>query len=134
MAAHSQGSSTMDSLIKENLESLLQETSNTKRLGRRILSHSEPPEHLQEQLNNLSRLLIQQDAFDALLEPVTLMSRAGQTHTLDAHAMRAMLASLEEVRKHIAALEDINYAQLISWLVSLAVARKIIRVKTTDKG
>ena len=28
----------MDSLIKENLESLLQETSNTKRLGRRIIS------------------------------------------------------------------------------------------------
>ena len=91
----------MDRLIKENLESLLQETSNTKRLGRRIislagfLSPSEPPEHLQEQLSNLSRLLIQQDAFDALLEPVTLMSRAGLTHTLDAHAMRAMLG-LEE--------------------------------------
>nr|WP_100549811.1 MULTISPECIES: hypothetical protein [unclassified Pseudomonas] len=54
----------MDRLIKENLESLLQETSNTKRLGRRIislagfLSPSEPPEHLQEQLGNLSRLLI----------------------------------------------------------------------------
>lgn len=130
----------MDSLIKENLESLLQETSNTKRLGRRIISlagflnHSEPPEHLQEQLNNLSRLLIQQDAFDALLEPVTLMSRAGLTHTLDAHAMRAMLASLEEARKQIAALEDINYAQLISWLVNLAVARKIIRFKTMDKS
>nr|WP_256581415.1 MULTISPECIES: hypothetical protein [unclassified Pseudomonas] len=79
-------------------------------------------------------MLIQQDAFDALLEPVTLMSRAGLTDTLDAHAMRAMLASLEEARKQIAALEDINYAQLISWLVNLAVSRKIIRLKVAERG
>lgn len=46
--------------------------------------------------------------------------------------MRAMLASLEEARKQISALEDINYAQLISWLVSLAVARKIIRMKAAE--
>lgn len=128
----------MDRLIKENLESLLQETSNTKRLGRRIislagfLSPTEAPEHLQEQLSSVSRLLIQQDAFDALLEPATLMSKLGQTHAADAHAMRAMLASLEEARKQIAALEDINYAQLISWLVSLAAARKIIRLKNAE--
>lgn len=128
----------MDRLIKENLDSLLQETGNTKRLGRRIinlagfLSSTETPEHLKEQLSNLSRLLIQQDAFDALLEPVTLMSRAGLTQTLDAHAMRSMLASLEEARKQIAALEDINYAELIAWLVSLAQARKIIRLKNID--
>ncbi len=48
--------------------------------------------------------------------------------------MRAMLASLEEARKQIAALEDINYAQLISWLVSLAVGRKIIRLKVAERG
>ncbi len=128
----------MDRQIKENLESLLQETSHTKRLGRRIISlagflaQSETPAHLQEQLNSLSRLLIQQDAFDSLLEPVTLMSRAGLVHTLDAHAMRSMLASLEEARKQIAALEDINYAQLISWLVGMAVSRKIIRMKSVE--
>ena len=128
----------MDRLIKENLESLLQETSNSKRLGRRIislagfLSPTEAPEHLQDQLNSLSRLLIQQDAFDALLEPATLMARLGQTQVSDAQAMRAMLASLEEARKQIAALEDINYAQLISWLVRLASARKIIRLKNAE--
>ena len=130
----------MDRLIKENLEALLQDASHSKRLGRRIinlagfLSSGEPPATIREQLNRLSRLLIQQDAFDALLEPVTLMSRAGLTDTLDAHAMRAMLASLEEARKQIAALEDINYAQLISWLVNLAVSRKIIRLKVAERG
>lgn len=128
----------MDRLIKEYLGSLFQETSNTKRLGRRIinlagfLSPEETPQNIKEQLTHLSRLLIQQDAFDALVEPVTLMSRAGLAHTLDAHALRTLLTSLEEARKQIAALEDINYAELIAWLVSLAQARKIIRVKSVE--
>ena len=128
----------MDRLIKENLVSLLQETSNTKRLGRRIVSLAgflgtiDTPEHLQEQLSNLSRLLIQQDAFDALLEPVTLMSRAGLVNTLDANVMREILASLEEARKQVSLSETINYSQLISWLVGLAVSRKIIRLKSAE--
>lgn len=121
----------MDRLIKENLVSLLQETSNTKRLGRRIVSLAgflgtiDTPEHLQEQLSNLSRLLIQQDAFDALLEPVTLMSRAGLVNTLDANVMREILASLEEARKQVSVSENINYSQLISWLVGLAVSEGV---------
>lgn len=128
----------MDRLIKENLESLLQETSNTKRLGRRIISlagflgAADTPEHLQEQLSNLSRLLIQQDAFDALLEPITLMSRTGLVHTLDANVMREILASLEEARKQVSVSENINYSQLISWLVGLAVSRKIVRLKSVE--
>ncbi|MFK1160063.1 hypothetical protein ACIUZH_10320 [Pseudomonas aeruginosa] len=128
----------MDRLIKENLVSLLQETSNTKRLGRRIVSLAgflgtiDTPEHLQEQLSNLSRLLIQQDAFDALLEPVTLMSRAGLVNTLDANVMREILASLEEARKQVSVSENINYSQLISWLVGLAVSRKIVRLKSVE--
>lgn len=128
----------MDRLIKENLESLLQETSNTKRLGRRIISlagflgTADTPEYLQEQLSNLSRLLIQQDAFDALLEPITLMSRTGLVHTLDANVMREILASLEEARKQVSVSENINYSQLISWLVGLAVSRKIVRLKSVE--
>ena len=128
----------MDRLIKENLVSLLQETPNTKRLGRRIVSLAgflgtiDTPEHLQEQLSNLSRLLIQQDAFDALLEPVTLMSRAGLVNTLDANVMREILASLEEARKQVSVSENINYSQLISWLVGLAVSRKIVRLKSVE--
>ncbi|HEJ4067883.1 TPA: hypothetical protein SL480_003988 [Pseudomonas aeruginosa] len=128
----------MDRLIKENLEYLLQETSNTKRFGRRIISLAgflgtqDIPEQLQAQLGNLSRLLIKQDAFDALLEPVTLMSRAGLLHTQDQHAMREILASLEEARKRVSECEDINYSQLINWLVGIAVSRKVIRLKSAQ--
>ena len=48
--------------------------------------------------------------------------------------LKLMTLSLGEARKQIAALEDINYAQLFSWLVNLAVSRKIIRLKVAERG
>lgn len=125
----------MDRLIKENLEYLLQETSNSKRLGRRIiglagfLDSAQSPEPVQRQLGSLSRLLILQDTFDSLLESLTLMSRANLPHGLDAHAAQLTASSVEEARKQIADLEEVNYPLLVSWLVSAAESRKILRTK-----
>ena len=86
----------MDRLIKENLEAILQDIAGSKRLGRRLinlagfLGTTEPPPHIQEQFNRLSRLVVLQDAFDALLEPITLLSRAGLSRMLDVQALQAM--------------------------------------------
>ncbi len=130
----------MDRLIKENLEALLQDASGSKRLGRRIINLAgflgapEPPARIQAQLNCLSRLLILQDAFDALLEPITLLSRAGMPRMLDAQAMQAMISSLEATRQAIADAGEINYAELIAWLVGQAQARRILRLKTHEAG
>ena len=55
---------------------------------------TEPQAHIQEQFNRLSRLVVLQDAFDALLEPVTLLSRAGLSRMLDAQALQDMTAIL----------------------------------------
>lgn len=83
----------MDRLIKENLEAILQDIAGSKRLGRRLinlagfLGTTEPPPHIQEQFNRLPRLVVLQDAFDALLEPVTLLSRAGLSRMLDVQAL-----------------------------------------------
>jgi hypothetical protein len=129
----------MDRLIKENLEAILQDIAGSKRLGRRLinlagfLGTTEPPPHIQEQFNRLSRLVVLQDAFDALLEPVTLLSRAGLSRMLDVQALQAMTASLEAARQNIAELGDVNYPELISWLVSEAQARKIVRMKSPEK-
>lgn len=127
----------MDRLIKENLEALLQDVSGgSKRMGRRVinlagfLGTTEPPSNIQSQLNCLSKLLVLQDAFDALLEPITLLSRAGMPRTLDAQAMQAMIATLEATRQAIAEAGDVNYAELIAWLVGQAQARRILRVKS----
>jgi len=130
----------MDRLIKENLEALLQDVSGSKRLGRRIinlvgfLGTSEPPPNIQSQLNCLSRLLILQDAFDALLEPVTLLSRAGTSRSLDTQVLQAIISSLEATRQVIAEVGDVNYAELIAWLVGQAQIRRILRVKPQERG
>lgn len=127
----------MDRLIKDQLESLLHDMNTSKRLGRRILnlagflSPKEQPEAIREQLSRLSRLVVQQDAFDALLEPVTLLARAN-TGTTDWQAIQSILASLEAARKSIDDIDDVNYAELIGWLVNLAQIRKIVRIKPMD--
>lgn len=128
----------MDRIIKELLESLLQESSGTKRTGKRILnlagflSTCETPECIRTQLNSLSRLLVQQDAFDAILEPISLLARTGLTRPLDGEAIAPLSNSLEAIRKEMTSIDDINYAELTAWLVSLAQARKIIRVKQSN--
>lgn len=67
----------MNRLIKENIEALLQDISTSKRMGRRlinlagVLSDVETPSYIQEQLNRLSKLIILQDSFDALLAPMS---------------------------------------------------------------
>lgn len=128
----------MDRLIKEQLESLLHEAGSSKRQGRRIinlagfLSPAEPPAAIREQLDRLSRLLIQQDAFEAMLEPINLLARAGLTQALAPQAIGAMIGSLEQARRAIFEQDAINYAELIAWLVSLAQARKLIRPRHLD--
>ena len=111
----------------------MQDTSSSKRLGRRIISlagflnAAQAPESIQQQLGRLSRLLILQDSFDALLEPMTLLSRSGLAHTLDANSLQAMLGSLEQARKQITDIEEINFPLLIGWLVNAAETRNVLR-------
>ncbi len=125
----------MDQLIKEHFESLLQDNSTSKRLGRRIiglagfLGHSETPDHIRQQLACLSRLLVRQDAFDAMLEPVLALVRSSPTPSHEPQAALALLNSLEEARKEILFDEEINYSELIAWLVGVAQARKLIKLK-----
>lgn len=95
---------------------------------------AEPPAKIQSQLNDLSRLLILQDAFDALLEPITQLSRSGMSRMLDDQALGTMVASLEASRQAIVDVGEINYAELISWLVGQAQARRILRLKGQEAG
>ena len=44
-------------------------------------------------------------------------------------AMQSMAKSVEEARKEIADSEEINYPLLVSWLVSAAESRKIMRAR-----
>jgi hypothetical protein len=125
----------MDQLIKEHLEALLQENSSSKRLGRRIISLAgflgprETPDGIRKQLSYLSRLLVRQDAFDAMLDPVMALVRSSQTANIEPQAALVLLNSLEEARKGLVSDEEVNYSELIGWLVGIARSRKILRIK-----
>lgn len=125
----------MDQLIREHLEALLQENSSSKRLGRRIISlagflgPNEIPDSIRKQLSYLSRLLVRQDAFDAMLDPVMALVRSNQAANIEPQAALVLLNSLEEARKGLVSDEEVNYSELIGWLVDIACSRKIIRIK-----
>lgn len=125
----------MNRQIKENLESLLEEVHGTKRLGRRIvnlagyLGSDGIPDQISSQLAALSKLLVQQDAFEALLQPMTINARAQHAPIQDNSILIAVMSGLEEARKQLCAHEQINYSELIAWLVSKAEERKILKTK-----
>ena len=124
----------MNRLIKESLEQLLQDTYDTRRLGRRIinlagfLGPNEIPEHIKEQLARLSGLLVQQEAFDALLQPVMTIARSQYLKGIDSEALTGVLAELGEARRALQLQEQINYSELTAWLVGVAEGKKIIRI------
>lgn len=124
----------MNRLIKESLEQLLQDTYDTRRLGRRIinlagfLGPNEIPEHIKEQLARLSGLLVQQEAFDALLQPVMTIARSQHLKGIDSEALTGVLAELGEARRALQLQEQINYSELTAWLVGVAEGKKIIRI------
>lgn len=124
----------MNRLIKESLEQLLQDTYDTRRLGRRIinlagfLGPNEIPEHIKEQLARLSGLLVQQEAFDALLQPVMTIVRSQHLKGIDSEALTGVLAELGEARRALQLQEQINYSELTAWLVGVAEGKKIIRI------
>ena len=125
----------MDRLVKDELESLLRETHSIKRLGRRIinlagfLGSDTAPDSISQQLTALSGLLIQQEAFDALLEPVLATARARGTSHLHNAELTNVLSSLEETRKALQPDSPINYSELMAWLVSAASELGILKVK-----
>lgn len=125
----------MNRLIKENIEALLQDISTSKRMGRRlinlagVLSDVETPFYIQEQLNRLSKLIILQDSFDALLALMSQLSRTELSYLVDTQVLKTMMSSLDIACQNISLVDDINYAELTAWVIQLAQKRKIINLK-----
>lgn len=125
----------MNRLIKDSLELLLQDTYDTKRLGRRIinlagfLGSTDMPEHIKDQLATLSGLLVQQEAFDALLQPVMAIARSPHLRRIDTEALTGILSELGEARRVLQLPEQINYSELAAWLVAAAETRGIVKTR-----
>lgn len=71
--------------------------------------------------------MIQQEAFDAILQPVMAIARSPHAGGIDTLALTGMLNELGEARKALQLQEQINYAELTARLLAEATARGIVR-------
>lgn len=90
------------------------------------------PEEMQHQLTSLSRLMVLQDILDPLTESLNRMAyKIGYANSEQAQ-MRdsspeivAILGQIEEVRRQMAEIDPINFAEIITWVISLARGQKL---------
>lgn len=128
----------MKEMLMEQLEGLLTDTSHSRRLARRLvvlagcLADGPMPEEMQHQLTSLSRLMVLQDILDPLTESLNRMAyKIGYANSEQAQ-MRdpspeivAILGQIEEVRRQMAEIDPINFAEIITWIISLARGQKL---------
>lgn len=135
----------MDEILSQQIEALLGTQYSTKGLGKNIVTLSgfladyPLPEDIASQLERLSRLVVLQDQFDALLQSLnqatahTTPSRndaaTGTPQPSDQWRGR-ILDQIESVRADINATSPINYSDLIAWLAGRARERNILRMRS----
>lgn len=132
----------MNEMISEQIEGLLGSYGSTQTLGRNLIGLSgfladpPPPENVAAQLERLSRLLLLQEMFDKLIQALNHATRNTGRPSQDGEKRECapgsveisrILDQIEAVRGDISALEPINYAVLIAWLVARARERKILK-------
>lgn len=134
----------MDELISDQIEWLLGNYGASNRLGRQLvtligfLGSASVPENITRQSAALSKLIVQQDIFDSLIQalntmskqPISLRSDVKVGEQVAGQEPTRLLEQIESVRREIAACETVNYSELISWIVVQAKEQKIVRAKT----
>lgn len=128
----------MKDLLIEQLEGLLSDTSHSRRLARRLvvlsgcLADDPIPEAMRHQLTSLSRLMVLQDILDPLTESLSRVAYrtayASPEHTQARESspeIAAILGQIEDVRRQMAEIEPISFAEIIAWIISLARKQKL---------
>jgi len=132
----------MDNLIADQIEWLLANNSNTNRLGRQLLllvgflADGNLPDDIARQTDSLSRLVVLQDLFDALISALNAASRKAPFGRPDQQLIEGfyspeaarLIDQIESAQKNISESEPVNYSGLIAWTVTQAKAHKIFRV------
>jgi hypothetical protein len=129
-------------MLSDQIEGLLGSYGSTQTLGRNLIGLSgfladpPPPENVAAQLERLSRLLLLQEMFDKLIQALNHATRStggpspeGEKRERAAGSVEIsrILDQIEAVRGEISALDPVNYAVLIAWLVARARERKILK-------
>lgn len=129
----------MDEQITEQIEWLLSQNGNTGRLGRQLvtlvgfIADGTLPESIDKQMTSLSRQIQLKDIFDALISSLDIMTRniaktqsdkSGEAPSVAGFS--ALISQVEAARLDLAKCEHVNYAELISWIITQARERKIL--------
>lgn len=129
----------MDHLITEQIEWLYSCNLQGNRLARHILvlsgylANGEMPERINQQLGALSRQLLAQETFDALVNSLNLLAKAPlQAASAKDSATPAafpdlapLVAQIDDARQKLLQVDPVNYAELIGWIGVQARTRKL---------
>lgn len=130
----------MDDMITDQLEWLVSCNLQGNRLARHLLILSGClageglPENISRQMAALSRQVLLQDVFDALVSSLNQLGGAapGRLDRLGSDNFRGadlatLLAQIEDARQQLSACETVNLAELVAWIVAQARDRKLWR-------
>lgn len=130
----------MNDLLADQIEWLLTNTSNSNRLGKQLitlvgfLADETLPEHISQQVAALSRLVVRQDMFDALVNSLNGLSRGGLLARPDKSVSENgssdfahLVAQIEAARLDVSAIESVNYSELIAWVIFRGRQLKILK-------
>lgn len=134
----------MDEMLSDQIEWLISCNLQGNRLARHLLilsgclADDVMPEKISRQMSALSRQVLLQEGFDALVAVLNQFSRIipGKPENNPINNIRnidltALLAQIEDARQQLAACEPVNYAEIIAWITAQARARKLWRRSRT---
>ncbi len=129
----------MEELITDHIHGILNDVTHDVRSGRRlvalvgILGGTSIPADVSKETMSLSKLITLREMFNALMEPVSSFAKCKEFMPLDRQKVASeinfqnLFEQLDETRKQIAEYDSINYPLIISWVVSQAKSRKLLR-------
>ena len=133
----------MNDIILDQIDWIVTNNGNSNRLARQLISligvlaDGALPDEIALQTLTLSRLVVLQDCFDELVKaftstecrlvPNNARPTVEQTDSLAMSTTSPIAEQIDQVRRQIAECEPVNFAQLISWVMGQARAKKLIR-------
>lgn len=129
----------MDELLTDQLEWLLSYNLQGNRLAHQLLiisgclAGTALPEHISRQMITLSRQVMLQETFDALVNSLNQLAKmvprakteATPTDALAQNEISGLVEQIRDARLQLLALDPINYAELIAWIASQARDQKL---------
>lgn len=130
----------MNDLLADQIEWMLTNTTNSNRMGKQLitlvgfLADEKLPEHISQQVDALSRLVVRQDMFDALVNSLNGLSRGGLPPRPEKASSEQgpsdfahLIAQIEAARLDVSATESVNYSELIAWVVHRGRQIKVLK-------